>query len=100
MHSMYVPFGILTGSELVYPHILLIFFRKTSKLVAYLFHFAVLYSSGDVDALVPQNSQVLEGFEIKGGVERDGVYFVIKGERAKEAETEVKKWLEEIKVIH
>ena len=44
------------------------------------------------------NSKVLEGFEIKGGVERDGVYFVIKGEKAKEAETEVKKWLQKIKV--
>jgi flavodoxin len=45
------------------------------------------------------NSKVLEGFEIKGGVERDGVYFVIKDEKAKEAETKVKKWLRKIKVI-
>jgi flavodoxin len=45
------------------------------------------------------NSKILEGFEIKGGVERDGVYFVIKGEKAKEAETEVKKWLGRIKII-
>lgn len=45
------------------------------------------------------NSKVLEGFEIKGGVERDGKYFVIKDERAKEAETEVKKWLQKIKLI-
>ena len=44
------------------------------------------------------NSKVLEGFEIKGGVERDGVYFVIKDEKAKEAETKVKKWLQKIKV--
>jgi len=44
------------------------------------------------------NSKILEGFEIKGGVERDGVYFVIKGEKAKEAETEVKKWLQKIKI--
>ncbi len=43
------------------------------------------------------NSKVLKGFSIRGGVERDGVYFVIKGEKAKEAETEVKKWLHEIK---
>jgi len=41
----------------------------------------------------------LEGFEMKGGVERDGVYFVIKGEKAKEAETNVKKWLHKIKVV-
>src|SRR6266496_3247337 len=45
-----------------------------------------------------QNSKVLEGFSITGGMERDGVYFVIKGEKAKEAETEVKKWLQKIKV--
>src|SRR3954454_14881099 len=42
------------------------------------------------------NSKVLEGFSIKGGVERDGVYFVIKDEKAKEAETKVKEWLEKI----
>ena len=45
------------------------------------------------------NSKVLEGFSIRGGVERDSVYFVIKGEKAKEAEIEVKQWLQKIKVI-
>src|SRR4030095_5359931 len=45
------------------------------------------------------NNKVLEGFEMKGGVERDGVYFVIKDEKAKEAETKVKKWLEKLNVI-
>ena len=45
------------------------------------------------------NSKVLEGFSITGGVERDGVYLVIKGEKAKEAEADVKKWLQRIKVI-
>ncbi|MGE5108179.1 MAG: flavodoxin family protein, partial [Sphingobacteriales bacterium] len=45
------------------------------------------------------NSTSLEGFSITGGVERDGVYFAIKGEKAKEAEKEVKKWLQKIKVI-
>ena len=43
-------------------------------------------------------SKVLEGFEIKGGIERDGVYFVIKDEKAKEAETKVKSWLQKIKI--
>jgi hypothetical protein len=38
------------------------------------------------------NSTILEGFSIKGGVERDGVYLVIKDEKGKEAETAVKKW--------
>ena len=45
------------------------------------------------------NSKVLEGFTIKGGVERDGQYLVIKDEKAKEAETEVKKWLQKIKLV-
>jgi flavodoxin len=45
------------------------------------------------------NSKVLEGFSITGGVERDGVYFVIKGEKAKGAETEVKGWLQKINLI-
>ena len=44
------------------------------------------------------DSKVLEGFEIKGGVERDGVHFVIKDEKAKEAEIKVKEWLEKLKV--
>jgi len=45
------------------------------------------------------NSKVLEGFSIEGGIERDGVYFVIKGEKAKQPEKEIKKWLQKIKVI-
>jgi hypothetical protein len=31
------------------------------------------------------NSKILEGVSIRGGIERDGVLFVIKGEKAKEA---------------
>jgi flavodoxin len=45
------------------------------------------------------NSTVLEGFSIKGGVERDGVYFVIKDEKEKEAEKKVKQWLQKIGMI-
>jgi Flavodoxins len=45
------------------------------------------------------NSTVLEGFTTKGGVERDGVYFVMEGEKRKEAETEVKAWLKKIKIL-
>jgi flavodoxin len=45
------------------------------------------------------DSKILEGFETKGGVEKDGVYFVIKDEKAREAESEVKDWLEKIKLI-
>ena len=45
------------------------------------------------------DSKVLEGFEMKGGIERDGVLFVIKDEKAKEAEINVKKWLEKLGMI-
>src|SRR6185436_7004939 len=44
------------------------------------------------------NSKVLKGFEIKGGIERDGIKLAIKDEMAKEAETKVKKWLQKIKI--
>ncbi|MBK7870562.1 MAG: flavodoxin [Saprospiraceae bacterium] len=45
------------------------------------------------------NSTILEGFSIKGGVERDGIYFVMEGEREIQAQAEIKKWLQKIKVI-
>lgn len=45
------------------------------------------------------SSTVLEGFSIKGGIERDGVYFVIKDEKAKEADNEIKEWLMKIKLL-
>lgn len=44
------------------------------------------------------NSKVLEGFSMQGGVERDGQYLVIKGEKASEAEVKVKEWLQSINV--
>jgi len=43
------------------------------------------------------NCTVLQGFEIKGGKERDGVLFVMEGKKAKAAETQVKKWLQKIR---
>lgn len=45
------------------------------------------------------NSTVLEGFSIKGGIERDGILFVMEGQKEKEARDEVKKWLQEINVV-
>lgn len=45
------------------------------------------------------NSKVLKGFEITGGIERDGIKLAIKDEKAKEAEIKVKKWLNEIKIL-
>jgi flavodoxin len=44
-------------------------------------------------------STVLDGFEMKGGVERDGIYLAIRDDRAREAEANVKKWLQKIKLI-
>ena len=51
-----------------------------------------------VRELCPQ-STVLEGFVIRGGLERDGQYLVIKGARAEEAEKEVESWLRKIKML-
>ncbi len=51
-----------------------------------------------VRELCPQ-STVLEGFVIRGGLERDGQYLVIKGARAEEAQKEVASWLRKIKVL-
>ena len=48
-----------------------------------------------VKQLCPK-STVLEGFEIKGGIERDAILFVMKDEKAKEAELQVKQWLKKI----
>ena len=45
------------------------------------------------------NSTILEGFSTKGGIERDGVLFVMEGEKEKEAEAEVKKWLQKINLL-
>lgn len=56
-------------------------------------------SSFDTVKELCPNSTILEGFSTKGGVERDGILFVIKDEKAKEVEAEVKKWLQRIKLI-
>ena len=45
-------------------------------------------------------SKILEGFEMKGGVERDGIYLAIKDEKAKEAEILVQQWLKNIKLVN
>ncbi|MDR4951299.1 flavodoxin [Chryseobacterium sp. ES2] len=41
-------------------------------------------------------SKILEGFTIKGGVERDGILFVMEGKKKIEAEKKVKEWLSRI----
>ncbi len=50
-----------------------------------------------VKTLCP-TSQFLEGFSTKGGIERDGVLFVMEGEKQKAVEGEVKGWLQNIKM--
>lgn len=45
-----------------------------------------------------KNSNVLEGFSVKGGVERDGVLFVMEGEKETEVSVAVKEWLKKLKL--
>lgn len=42
------------------------------------------------------NSTVLEGFSTKGGVERDGILFVMEGEKEKQVKDEIANWLQKI----
>lgn len=56
-------------------------------------------SSFDTVKELCPNSKVLEGFTMKGGVERDGVYLAIKDEKRKEAETKVRTWLQSLNII-
>ena len=45
------------------------------------------------------NSKVLEGFSTKGGIERDRVFFIMEGDKEKQAQAEVKTWLKKIHII-
>jgi flavodoxin len=45
------------------------------------------------------DSKVLEGFSIKGGIEKEGVYLAIRGEKEKDAEIKVKQWLKKIRML-
>ena len=45
------------------------------------------------------DSKILEGFTTKGGIERDGVLFVMEDKRVKQVELEVKNWLMKIGLI-
>jgi len=46
------------------------------------------------------NSKILEGFSTKGGVERDGILFVMKGDKEKQVEKEVQNWLKKIEIVN
>lgn len=50
-----------------------------------------------VQELLP-DSNILEGFSVRGGLERDGIYLSIQGERREEVHAEVKNWLNRIGV--
>ena len=43
--------------------------------------------------------QYLEGFSTKGGIERDGILFVMEGEKKKQAEEEIKRWLKKLSLM-
>ena len=45
------------------------------------------------------NSNVLKGFSMKGGSERDGIYLAIKGDRKNDTKRQVEKWLGEFKLL-
>jgi len=55
-------------------------------------------SSFDTVKELCTKSKILEGFSIKGGTENDGRARLSKVENAKDAETKVEKWLQEIKL--
>lgn len=55
-------------------------------------------SFSTVKELCP-NSRVVEGLSIRGGVERDGILFVMEGEKEREARLEVEKWLRKINIL-
>jgi flavodoxin len=51
-----------------------------------------------VENLCP-DSNILQAFSTKGGLERDGIYLAIKGERREEAKAEVVSWLQSIGML-
>ncbi len=55
-------------------------------------------SSFDTVKELSPKSKILDGVSIKGGIESDGRARLSKAENVKEAETKVKKWLQEIKL--
>jgi hypothetical protein len=45
-------------------------------------------------------SNIPEGFSIKGGVERDGILFVMEGEKEKKTQGQIQGWLKRIGLLH
>jgi flavodoxin len=46
-----------------------------------------------------ESSVVMKGLSLKGGIERDGIYLAITGEKRREAELEVISWLNELNIL-
>lgn len=47
-----------------------------------------------------RDSKVLEGFSTKGGVERDGILYVMEGDKEKQVQVEVQNWLKKIGFVN
>lgn len=45
------------------------------------------------------DSKILEGYSTRGGLERDGQLLMIKDEKARQTQDEIKQWLEKLKMI-
>lgn len=45
------------------------------------------------------NSTVPDGFTTRGGIERDGILFMMEGEKEKQAQAEIQTWLKKLKII-
>lgn len=56
-------------------------------------------SSFDTVKELCPDSEILEGFSARGGIERKGVLFVMEGEKEIEVRQEVNSWLEEINLL-
>lgn len=52
-----------------------------------------------VKQLCPE-SKIMEGFSIKGGVEKDGILFVMEGKKKIDAENQIQKWLKKIEILN
>lgn len=57
-------------------------------------------SSFETVAELCPTSKIREGFTTRGGLERDGIYLAITGEKASETELAVKRWLRKLKMIN
>jgi flavodoxin len=45
------------------------------------------------------SSTILEEFSTQGGKERDGIFFVMEGEKEKQAQAEIREWLKKIEIL-